>query len=331
MRFQQFAFSSRGSSSGYPVDRVRIQSAGITMRVGVTILGLSVLASTLGVSGQAQDQSGFTPGSTAPAAPTSRAGSAAQREDHDPLLDLPPLPHKEVTLIGGTVISMDEVMNRMVVQPFGGKQKMRIHLDARSHFYRDGKQITEREIQQGQRIYLDTMLNGDKVFAKTIWIRTSVESGTSRGQIVEFDRQRKLLTVRDELSDQPVKMQFSPAVVVRRGNQTATPNDLVEGALVDLSFGPQKEVREITLLATPGSAFTFSGRVTYLDLSRKLIAIANRSDGKNYDVYLDAIAPNLLRRLREGVDVTVSAVFDGTRYAAREIDLPTANSAQETR
>jgi len=301
------------------------------MRVGVTILGLSVLASTLGVSGQTQNQSGFTPGSTAPAAPTSRASTAAQREDHDPLLDLPPLPHKEVTLIGGTVISMDEVMNRMVVQPFAGKQKMRIRLDARTHFYRDGQQITEREIQKGQRIYLDTMLNGDKVFAKTIWIRTAVESGTSRGQIVEFDRQRTVLTVRDELSDQPVKMQLSPAIVVRRGNQTVTQNDLVEGALVDLSFGPQKEVREITLLATPGSAFTFSGRVTYLDLSRKLIAIANRSDGKNYDVYLDAIAPNILRRLREGVDVTVSAVFDGTRYAAREIDLPTANSAQETR
>jgi len=119
--------------------------------------------------------------------------------------------------------------------------------------------------------------------------------------------------------------------VVRRGNQTVTQNDLVEGALVDLSFGPQKEIREITLLATPGSAFTFSGRVTYLDLSRKLIAIANRSDGKNYDVYMDAIAPSILRRLREGLEVTVSAVFDGTRYAARQIDLPTSKSAQETR
>jgi len=323
MRFQQFAFSlSGGSSSGYPVDRICIQSAGITMRVGVIIPGLFVLASTLGVSGQVQNQSGFTSGSN---------GTAAQRENHDPLLDLPPLPHREVTLIGGTVISMDEVMNRMVVQPFGGKQKMRIRLDARTHVYRDGKQITEREVQQGQRIYLDTMLNGDKVFAKTIWIRTSVESGSSRGQIVEFNRQRKVLTVRDELSDQPVKLQVSSSAIVRRGNQTVTQNDLVEGALVDLSFGPQKEVREITVLATPGSAFTFSGRVTYLDLSRKLIAIANRSDGKNYDVYVDAIASSILRRLREGLEVTISAVFDGTRYAARQIDLPTSNSAQETR
>src|SRR6266851_4089179 len=318
-------FPRGGSSSGYPVDRARIQYPGITMRVGVTILALSVLA-CMGVLGQTQNQSGFTPGSTAPAAPTSRASTAAQRENHDPLLDLPPLPHKEVTLIGGTVISMDEVMNRMVVQPFGGKQKMRIRLDARTHFYRDGQQITEREIQQGQRIYLDTMLNGDKVFAKTIWIRTSVESGSSRGQIVEFNRQHQMLTVRDELSDQPVKMQVGSAVMVRRGNQTVTQNDLVEGALVDLSFGPQKEIREITLLATPGTAFTFAGRVTYLDLSRKLIAIANRSDGKNYDVYMDAIAPSILRRLREGVDVTVSAVFDGTRYAARQIDLPTSKS-----
>src|SRR6266568_2151926 len=215
MRFQQFAFSYRGQQLWLPSGpRTHPIRGYITMRVGVTILGLSVLASTLGVSGQTQNQSGFPPGSTAPAAPTSRASTAAQREDHDPLLDLPRLPHKEVTLIGGTVISMDEVMNRMVVQPFAGKQKMRIRLDARTHFYRDGQQITEREIQKGQRIYLDTMLNGDKVFAKTIWIRTAVESGTSRGQIVEFDRQRTVLTVRDELSDQPVKMQLSPAIVV---------------------------------------------------------------------------------------------------------------------
>jgi hypothetical protein len=300
------------------------------MRISSMILTLFVAACTLAVAANAQEQSGFTPGSQPPSSAPSST-SAAHREDYDPLLDLPPLPRGEVTLIGGTVVSLDEVMNRMVVRPFGGKQKMQVHLDTRTHFYRDGKQISERDVQEGQRVYLDTMLNGDRVFAKTIWIRTAADNGSSRGQIVDFDPRHEILTVRDELSNQPLKMHIPPATVVRRGDQPASQGDLVEGALVAVSFSARQEVTEITLLATPGSTFSFSGRVTYLDLSRKLIAINNRSDGKSYDVYIDAIAPSILRQLREGENVTVSAVFDGTRYAARQIDLPAASSAQENR
>ncbi len=251
------------------------------------------------------------------------------RENYDPLLDLPPLPRRQVTLIGGTVVNLDGVMNRMVVQPFGGKHKMKVRFDTRTHFYRDGKPIQQREIQQGQRVYLDTMLNGDKVFAKSIWIQTAAEGGIGRGQIVDFDVERKLLTVRDELSDQPVKLQLTAATVVHKGDQPASLNDLTQGALVTLGFGTQRELREITIVATPGTVFSFAGRVTYLDLSRKLIALHNDSDGKSYDIFLDAVATNILRQLREGQNVTLSAVFDGTRYSARQIDLPGAKSAQQ--
>lgn len=217
--------------------------------------------------------------------------------------------------------STDEVMNRMVIQPFGGKQKIRIHFDTRTHFYLDGKPITEREVPHGARIYMDTMLNGDRVFAKTIWIRSSAESGISRGQITELDVQHDTLTMRDELSDQPLKLRISSGTTVRRGEQAGSLSDLREGALVALSFSPQKDVSEINLLATPGTVFSFAGRVTYLDLSRKLIAIDNRSDGKKYDIYMETISVDVTRQLREGVNVTISAVFDGTRYAASTVAL----------
>jgi hypothetical protein len=160
-------------------------------------------------------------------------------------------------------------MNRMVVQPFGAKQKMNVAFDTRTHFYQDGKPITEREIKQGQRIYLDTMLNGTKVFAKTIWIQTAVESGVGQGQIIDFDDGQQVLTVRDELSSRPLKMRLSSGTVIREGEQSASRSDLVQGALVALTFGPQLEVQQVTVLATPGTAFTFSGRVTYVDMSRK--------------------------------------------------------------
>lgn len=297
------------------------------MRITLISLGLSFLACVT-VVGQAQNQTGFTPGSVPGAASgTATAGSstanapAPGHQNYDPLLDLPPLPRGDVTLVGGTVASTDEVMNRMVIQPFGGKQKIRIHFDTRTHFYLDGKPITEREVPHGARIYVDTMLNGDRVFAKTIWIRSSAESGISRGQITELDVQHDSLTMRDELSDQPLKLRISSSTTVRKGQQAGSLSDLREGALVALSFSPQKDVSEINLLATPGTAFSFAGRVTYLDLSRKLIAIDNRSDGKKYDIYMETISPDVTRQLREGVNVTISAVFDGTRYAASTIGV----------
>jgi hypothetical protein len=262
--------------------------------------------------------------------PQSDSGTttAAERENYDPLLDLPPLPHNRVTLMGGTVVSLDEIMNHMVIQPFGGKQKMKVAFDTRTHFYRDGKPIAEREIKQGQRIYVDTQLNGSKVFAKTIWIQTSAENGVGQGQIVDFDSRRQILTVRDELSSQPLKMRLTSATVLRKGERQASVGDLAEGALVRLSFGPEGELQQVTVLATPGTAFVFAGRVTYIDMSRKLIAIDNRSDQKKYDVFVDAVPANVLRQVREGDDVTVSAVFDGNQYAARSLTVAKAAARQ---
>jgi hypothetical protein len=300
------------------------------MRLIVNVFVLAVLISSYTVVGQAQNPSGFTPGAAPPSTSTTTTPQPRHPEDYDPLLDLPPLPKKDVTLIGGTVVSLDQVMNRMVVQPYGAKQKMQVRFDTRTRFYRDGTPVTQKDVQQGQRVYLDTMLNQDKVFAKTIWIRTSTEAGVGRGQIMAFDTQKKILVVRDELSSQPLKMSLTSSTVVRRGTQPSSLNDLKEGTLVAVSFGPQKELHEITLLASPGTVFTFAGRLTYVDLSRKLVAINNRSDNKSYDISVEAVGPNVLRQLREGVEANISAVFDGNGYSARQLTLAAPNSAPES-
>jgi hypothetical protein len=244
---------------------------------------------------------------------------AARRENRDPLLDLPELPNNKVTLIGGTVKSLDEIMNKMTVVPFGSNQKMLVAFDTRTDFFQDGKPISYKSIREGQRIYLDTMLNGSTVFAKKIWIQSTADSGIGRGQIVEYDPGKRILTVRDELSNQPLKMQLTSSTVMKKGDANASATDLVPGTLVSMSFGPQRELREVILLATPGTTFVFSGRITYLDMSRKLIAIDNKTDNKKYDVSVDAIAPSVLRQLKEGSEVNVSAIFDGRGYAARSI------------
>ena len=329
MQIQQFAFARYiSSNSGYLMGLPGIQMLSTTMRKSLSFLSI-ILATALTISpGSAQNAPS---GASTPPAPADdpAAKAARQKESYDPLLDLPPLKHEQVTLIGGTVVRLDEVMNHMVFQPFGTKQKMQVHFDTRTHFYLDGKPITEREVKQGQRIYLDTQLNGDRVFAKTIWIRTASESGVGRGQIMDFDSAHKVVTVRDELSNQPLKLQLAPNAVIRKGNQTGAQSDLVQGALVGIEFGAQRELRAITVLASPGSTFAFAGRVTFVDLSQKMIAIDNRSDGKKYDVSMAAIAPSVLRQIREGQDVSVSTVFDGTRYSARNVDLTATPQPQQ--
>jgi len=287
-------------------------------------LSLLTLAGVVSLPLVAQNQPPAVPVSpretVSPSTPA--ASPAGRHENRDPLLDLPELPNNKVTLIGGTVKSLDEVMNKMVVVPFGSKQSVPVSFDTRTDFFQDGKPISYRTIREGQRVYLDTMLNGTIVFAKKIWIQSSADSGVGRGQVVAYSPERQILTIREELSDQPIKMQLSPTTILKRGQEAAAPADLVPGTLVSISFGPQRELREVDLLARPGSTFVFQGRITYLDMSRRLIAIDNRSDNKKYDISVRAIAPSILRQLREGSEVSVSAVFDGRRYDARTLETP---------
>ena len=286
------------------------------------LLQLSVLLA-LGGCMNAQSQPAPVPSNSNEPAKTS--STTAPPAAHDPLLDLPPLPKKKVSLIGGTVAKLDPIQNQVTVQTFGGKQKMRLGFDVRTRFYRDGQASNQRELKPGQRVYVDTQLEGTRIFAKTIWIETQAPVGDARGQVMSYDPGAGTLTLRDELSAEPTKFQLDPNTVVRQDKETRSVADLKPGTLVSLTFGaPGRErgaVREINVLAQPGSSFSFFGKITYIDLSRRLIAIANQPDSKTYDIYLEALPSSVLRDVRQGSEVGISAVFDGSRYVARSIEL----------
>ena len=262
-----------------------------------------------------------------PASPTGPAAiELAPRPSptYDPLLDLPKLPEKKITLIGGTVTRLDRVTDRLTVQPFGAKQKMEVAFDTRTRFINNGQPVDARALQPGQRIYLDTMLNGTKIFAKTVWIGNSNSTGSGRGQVISFDPGRGTLLVRDEISSEPVKFQTGSATVVRRGDQVLPMTQLRPGTLIALTFGPTQSgmggVSTISILAEPGSAFSFFGRITYLDLSRHMLAIANEPDNKTYEIQLESLPPSSLRGVHPGSQVGISAVFNGDNYIARSIE-----------
>src|SRR5205809_228825 len=130
---------------------------------------------------------------------------------------------------------------------------------------------------------------------------------------------------------QPVKFNVGPNTLVRQGSETRSVADLKPGALISLTFGPEQgragTVREISVLAQPGTQFLFFGPITYMDLSRKLIAVANESDNTTYEIYLETLPPGSLRGARPGGEVRVSAVFDGKHYVARSIEPANASSS----
>jgi len=243
---------------------------------------------------------------------------------------MPPLPNKKVSLIGGTVEKLDPVLSRFTVQAFGG-QKLGVSFDPRTQVFQDGKPVRDLDLKNGQRVYLDTMLNGSKVFAKRIWIQTAAPTGSGRGQVVSYDSSTGELTLRDELSSRPAKFHLDSSTVIQSQNQKASAADLQPGTLVTLNFGPQQgkldSVRQVDILAKPGATFSFFGRITYLDLSKRMIAVDNRPDNKNYEIYLETIPPGEMRKLHEGSVVGVTAVFDGKNYVAHEVKFAAADQA----
>ena len=280
----------------------------------------------------AQTQPASTPPQPKPEpSPAPAASAPPAGQEPDPLFDLPRLPNKKVSLIGGTIIKLDPVLSRMTVQAFGG-QKVGVSFDPRTEVFQDGKPVHDLDLKTGERVYLDTMLDGSKVFAKRIWIHTAPATGSGRGQVMAYDPGTGELTLRDELSARPAKFHLDGSTIVRSNNQKLSASDLTPGSLVTLNFGPQQgkfdTVREVDILAKPGATFSFFGQVTYLDLSRRMIAVDNRPDNKNYEIYLETIPAGEMRKIHEGSTVGVTAVFDGKNYVAREITVSPAGQAE---
>jgi hypothetical protein len=115
-------------------------------------------------------------------------------------------------------------------------------------------------------------------------------------------------------------------VISREGQQGAA--NLVEGALVTVKFQPgsagRREVSQISILATPGTAFTFVGQVTALDVHAGLMVMVDPRDQKRYEISFDPDRIEIPAALREGSQVTVSAGFDGNRYVASTLAVNTA-------
>jgi len=251
-----------------------------------------------------------------PAAPN----APDRRVAGDPL-NPPPLPDTKATLIGGIVDGMDRVRNHITVRPFGGK-KMKLVYDERTRFFRNGVETTFAGVKKGDRVYIDTQLDGSTVFARNVRVRNEQEAADARGQVMSVEGGR--IGVKDDLSGQTVTFVADGNTKVTKSGQSATLAEVKEGSLVNVTFKPDRADRgaaqEIKLIATPGDTFTFNGKITHLDMAHGMMAVQNQSDNRNYEITFDTNAEGH-DELGVGEDVTVNAMFDGTRYMAKSLNV----------
>jgi hypothetical protein len=196
--------------------------------------------------------------------------------------------------------------------------------------FRDGNAASLGDLKSGQRVYLDTTLDGSDIFARSIRIAGATAAGQSSGQVVRFNASNGELTLRDTLSPEPVTMRVAANARILNGDRTVAPSELRPGALVALTFDPaagkDPTVRQISILASPGTTFVFVGTIEHLDLRRGLLVLVDPRDNKNYDLYFDPARRAIPREVRQGASVTVQANFDGTRYQTRDITVNGASA-----
>ena len=244
------------------------------------------------------------------------------------LPDLPAMPRGKSTVIGGSIRNVDGVRDQLTLNIFGGRS-MKVLYDARTQVYRDGQKVALRDLRKGEHVSVETMLDGTTVFARSIHMLSKMPEGESQGQVVSYDRSTGELEVRDSLSPEPIKLHISPSTQIVRQGQESTGGDLVAGTLITIQFQADNSGKnvasKIAVLATPGSAFVFTGKVVFLDLHTGVLALVDPRDDKRYEI---SFAPGhfpVSRDIHEGSTVTVTANFDGVRYAASALTVNPAN------
>ena len=252
---------------------------------------------------------------------------------HDPILDPPPFPSGGTTLVGGIIRSVDRIRNRMVVNVFGGGH-WKVSFDERTHIFRNGAETTQLALKKGERVYVDTMLDptNHDILARNIRVGVTAPPADASGQITSVDTEHGEVSLRDNINSVPVHFGVDKETLITNGNTPITLASVKPGALVHVKFSAQSGyrgiAREITVIAMPGAAFTFVGKVAYLDVHRGLLAVQN-IDGKTYDIHFSPRNTTEASNLSVGAPVKIVAIFEGSQYTAQSVQVRESSTRSE--
>lgn len=243
---------------------------------------------------------------------------------------MPALPSGRSTVIGGVIRSVDPVRDQMTLDVFGGRP-MKILFDERTQVYLDGKRTALEQLRPSDHASVQTVLDGTDIFAESVHMLTHAPQGQTQGQVINYDPTTGRLTLRAALSQAPIVLNVQPSTSIAREGQPAFTSesrgtgDLKPGALVTVAFQGNNQgggiADQITILATPGSSFVFTGTVAYLDLHDQELVVQEPGGGNSYKISFNPALFPASRNLHEGSRVTVKANFNGSGYVANDIRL----------
>src|SRR5438132_1468831 len=98
-----------------------------------------------------------------------------------------------------------EIRNRSCMN-FVAKFAFNVLFDPRTRVYRAGAEATIADLKVGDRVYLDTLLDGDTVFARSIRLKTTQAIGESQGVVTKYRADHGELTIRDSISPEAVRV-----------------------------------------------------------------------------------------------------------------------------
>jgi hypothetical protein len=230
-----------------------------------------------------------------------------------------------VSLLGGTIESVNQVTNEVLLNTFGGGHA-RVLFDERTSIYLDRKtRGQQRDLRKGQRIHLDTALEGNRVFAQNIYLLGQLPTVESRGQVESYQASAAELIMADSSLGTSVRVHILPNTVVNYHGRVIAPLDIKPGSLITVAFQPAGSGRVnasvISVVAQEGEMFTFAGRVAHLDMRSQLVVLETGADHRTYDIYFDSTRMTSTTLLREGREVTVTAMFDGARYVGKTLSV----------
>lgn len=254
--------------------------------------------------------------------------AAAEPDNHSASFSLPPLPTGKTTILGGQIRNFDPVRDQFSLRSYG-ERPMKILFDERTQVYRDGVKVSVRDLGSEDHASVQTTLDGANVFAVSIHILSGSPEGECEGRVLKYDARKGELEVASSMSPAPVTFRVpANANIVRVGEPRFTAgssgsSDLVEGTLVAVSFGSDSArrnvARKVEVVAVPGAAFVFSGNISFLDMHTGTMVLVDPRDEKSYQIQFDSARLPTSETLRPQANVTVTATYDGTGYAANAI------------
>jgi len=241
---------------------------------------------------------------------------------------MPPLPRGKTTILGGAIRNIDPVLDRLTLGIYGEKP-MKILFDERTQIFRDGKRIGVRDLAPTEFASIQTTLDGTQIFAVSIHVLSQAPQGDYEGRILDYRPETGDLDIEAGIATGPLRVTVSQQTSIHREGQAAFSAgqsgaaDLAPGALVSVEFEPGKQGRaladKITILATPGSSFVFSGSISTLDLHSGFLVLVDPRDGKYYRIFFNSLNTASIPALHTGDHIRVDASYDGTHYVASEI------------